>query len=349
MKTLKRSDGLLALMIVPLLAFAFAALRITWFADDLVDAANVAERGVVGAVVFLYQNWSGRYAANFLAGLAKLVPTSLPTYLVLALWLVATVSIVRKLKVARVYAMVIVVATLAGISNPSEVFFWQSGLMAYGLWISSATVLFALLLYRVPLWACFGWAFFMAGLSETGTMALIVLLAIGALKTKSLHVQTSLLGAMIGAVILFIAPGNMVRSANFQRLPIFTVALNTAQGIGLPLAIFAICAPLVALVLVTWLLSVLARVSKHDKAFALAGIAIVALVFAATMFTGYFSTAGPLVPRALAIPQYVMISAALLFIATRGRYARLPRWVEPVMVAALSIVALLRVSELRVL
>lgn len=335
------------LTLFTLLAFLVFGLGIYWWADDLSDAVRVTERGVIGAVVDLYQNWSGRYTANFLAGVSKLMPTALPTYVILALWLIGIGLVVHKLRLKPVYAMLVMVVTLAGLSNPVEVFYWQSGLMAYGLWIACATWLLALHLYKAPWWAGVILAFIMAGISETGTVALVTILFLCSRKYP--HVRITLIGALAGAIVLYIAPGNSVRTAEFIRPGLLQAGLLGLQGTGLPLLSLFLFAPLLTLTLVMWFLVVLVRSRRIDRRAALFGCLLTLAVCFTTMVTGYYATGTPLVLRALAIPQYVILAGMILFIASRIRYTLIPAWIEPVTITVLVLLALVRVTELRVL
>jgi len=250
---------------LPLASYALTGWFSRYASDDFCTAGAVVEQGYFGAQAYWYTAWSGRFAffalvsalelggvrvAQVLPGLALLGGVAALSWMLVPLAWQAGWRHARLASV--VLAELIVFGACASVPNLGQWLFWQTGVLTYALPLI-LLVVFVGWLIRVALgWARVGPLALLGsgvllclagGLSETTLALQIVALGLATLAALAIgragHSRTAvlpllgagLLGSLVAAAILGLAPGNaerVVRSdypgAQLVNLPLATSA-----------------------------------------------------------------------------------------------------------------------------
>lgn len=289
-------DAMKLLATVTLLFYLAAALPVRYAADDLADARGTGD--ILMTIRDFYNGWSGRYTHALAKTVTKVVPVWLPAMLViLGLWLLVDD---KTLLVA------------CAVASPAliEVFYWQSGLCNYGLFVLGTVALIRLRLRPLTTVLL---AFVTAGVSDAGAVALPVILVGWYAYTRDRRALFALAGALAGLALLLAAPGNAVRMGQFQRADVLTSLSFAVRTAGVPLARTIRYAPLAVIAV----LPLAGLTIDRPRLLVLALVSLGLLLV--TAFASYYGAAMPLVPRAMVIP----IAGCLTCLRLSGRA---PRW-----------------------
>ncbi|GAC1327272.1 MAG: hypothetical protein NVSMB2_26680 [Chloroflexota bacterium] len=241
-------------------AFGVYALR-GWFArftaDDYCTAGLQRAAGFVGAQLYWYENWSGRFSYYFTIALVELLGTwttqVVPTLAMLTFvgasgWAVYPLARWQRWPHARSTSVLLgaafVLVCLQGAPDVDQSLLWQTGMFTYVFPLVLLMVYVGWLARRV--WrthtprsrrglvlSCM-LLFFVAGLSETSTAIQVTLLGLGTFGaalfvrgprrwplTRLLAI--GFLASLIGAIVVVIAPGNYLHELRVT---------GTVHGIG---------------------------------------------------------------------------------------------------------------------
>ena len=231
-----------------LVLLAIAGTRARYVADDYYFARGVRERGFWGVQLHFYRTWSGRVSSSLVqATLKYLGPWTAPLFpaVILGLWVLGSLVLVRMFDRRKVLTLTAVVAlatsyvaiNIFSAPNLFQTLFWESGSPNYAVpqmvvpWIAAA--MFG------RRWPILGQVvagvltLFLAATSEPAVVVSVsVLIAFAVLhKGKRVHYVGPLLGAVVGAAVVALAPGNAVRqTAIFQtRTPLDNIVLALVE------------------------------------------------------------------------------------------------------------------------
>jgi hypothetical protein len=235
------------LLCIPLAGLAYLGTFTRLHADDFCIASSMANLGLWGGMVQLYNTWAGRFMYFFTSLLASVTGSggsAVFPALVIGLWFLvlawAMLPLLRRaawpnprlLSVAA--SGLILLITLSTIPNIFQAIYWRDGQINYSFPMIGVTFLSGLILrvWLAPtpilLRFCTGTAlvlaFCLGGFAEAfdvmqaGTWALVLLLVLllaGQETRRRLLpvVGATLAGSLIALVIVVIAPGNQVRGA----------------------------------------------------------------------------------------------------------------------------------------
>lgn len=276
------------LSLIALAAYLLAALPMHYEADDWSDLQGLASP--LATIRDFYQGWSGRYTYALTKTLAKAGPIWLPTVLViLGLWWL-------------VPDKVLLVACASAAPDLYQSLYWQAGATGYGLFLLGAVALWRL---RLKPLTSFLLAFLVAGLSDTGAVALVVLCLVWYVTDRSARPMAALLGATLGILLILLAPGNAVRESYFQRADLLTCLPYALRATGSYLAGAIKQTPWVVLAVFPWQLS-----KRHDKVLVYVSGALLACF--AVSLASFYSIGGPLPGRAAIIPVSICLAALRL-------------------------------------
>jgi Family of unknown function (DUF6056) len=331
----------LVALCTPMLALAVVGAFSRYAADDYCTAGQVATVGIAEAQRQLYLGWSGRFAATLLISLAEVGgPGAVPALSVIALaaWVMAgTVAVravgcvvvgrlVSRLDAAMVAAAV-VFATLQTTADLPQNVFWQTGLVTYLAPLVIATALVAWIARAPQLrWhpvavhaISAGLAVTAGGTSETFAAAQVVALGLalfasvltGTNRRTRASIAAALVGATLALAIVAVSPGNEVREASSDRLPI-PLAANLAIQFtsGWLRLIFARphAAALGALVAVAaWVGAAHPARGRVDLRWVGVGASIAVCTLLACMLPAFYALGSNPPGRAQLLPDYVVI------------------------------------------
>lgn len=259
----------LCLIIVCLLlyfgAITYIGASARYLADDYCTANVFLTQGLIDSQIFWYYHWSGRYTFYLAVSLAEiggieLVPflpgVALLIWWVGLSWSVWQFNLVIKLPhaglIAILLAGIILYATLDGNTDLPQSLYWRTGMLTYiapliCLSIYSGLIIFYIRTRQIStvMWPwlilSFCFTFITAGFSETYAAAQITLLLLtlvgtfifGSLsfrQTLALILNAGLLGAVLGLLVVALAPGNAVRQAFFPSPDILSLVPLTLQN-----------------------------------------------------------------------------------------------------------------------
>jgi hypothetical protein len=236
---------LLAAAVAATLAIAAALLfHARPLGDDLCNAANARELGLLGCVRNDYLHWGGRWASQVLAcsfpaafDVARWYPVGLlavAAVLVVALrlWVGTVLALERDRRLAWSLSLVLVALYWSGMPHPGETVYWLEGAFIYSLNVALCLVLIACLI-RLPerrsgsrdLATC-ALALLAATVAAFHEMFALVLLAVllagtaAALRFRDGRwpVWAVLAAATaLGLATVLLAPGNVNREAHFPE------------------------------------------------------------------------------------------------------------------------------------
>ena len=231
--------ALAAACIVPLILYAYLGRWDRYVGDDFWFLENVHLRGQLGAQVWIYMHWTGRFANQALiylwlamgAWTNRLQAAFLLTGWTISLFLCASRWL--SLPKAALVATLIPVATLLRCPSVCDSLYWQAASSTYFPGLIIPPLLIAILAGRRfhPL-LIFPIAFIGAGFSEITTVWNVAFLIGAAFWMRDRRVLIALAGSIIGAVLMFSAPGNAIRSAACpNRTPVLHAMVNAADQV----------------------------------------------------------------------------------------------------------------------
>ena len=243
---------LLGFMLCALGVYAYLGTFTRYMADDYATASILVTKGFWGAQHYWWTHWSGRFSFTFIVSFVELfglrfVPI-LPS-LIIAIWLFgvtwASIPFLKSLNlknpvVGSVFiACVVLWVTYRSVDDYPQIVFWQTGILTYpispiaflfgtGVAVRRAPTASRIKLIELTLW--FLYAFFVGGFSETGVVIqisliavlLLILLALKVNKLGKAHLPVllaSFFGSIASLIVIFVAPGNIVRSGGYGKIP----------------------------------------------------------------------------------------------------------------------------------
>jgi hypothetical protein len=241
---MKLSRLILALMLLALLVYASLAFFVRPMADDYCLMGECYYKGPVQAVADIYFNWSGRYTTYFIVGLQGVLGNGslivFPILLIAAFclsWYTLIYQLAAFLKLKNPRELALYAGVFIGLayvdSASAEPILWPSAITSYALpslvilnHLTSFIIIHKHGLQGSKLFLLsFFWGFILllaAGFSETyigfhglclgfGWLFSLLFLRGDARKRSLIFLTISLLLLVIGALIVFTAPGNEVR------------------------------------------------------------------------------------------------------------------------------------------
>ncbi|HEX2981518.1 MAG TPA: DUF6056 family protein, partial [Anaerolineaceae bacterium] len=271
--------GALLLSLVVLLA---GSVYTRYHADDFCTAGMLRSSGWLGAQVYWYTQWSGRFAFYAVVSLAEaagvwLAPV-LPVltgliWLAGLAWMAAGLFTWLRVRAGRTLAWfmaaVVLFVTLFTLPNLFQSMFWQTGLITYVFPLVLLTYWAALFLHWQTRESAgsqaFRWlglallAFIAGGFSETSVAVQVVFFTLGLAATLAFvkgprrasafgYWGLALAASLAAMAAIFFAPGNQVRQALLPETPglvrIVTFSIRNAAHIA---GKYVIWSPLTAL------------------------------------------------------------------------------------------------------
>ena len=239
---------LLALFCAPLALHIYLGSHSRFLADDFCSSAVARSQGILRGSLYWYNNWNGRYSANFLDSLFGYIgpgATPFATGLVVTAWLIvlaiAVRQITRDLLESWIIAAMILFAVLHLIPQVGQSLYWGQGMRSVVPPLILGTVYIALIAKRnkstdrVTSWSVISaglLTFIAVGFAETyfavQTAAIVFALVIPALfksyapenrRNYFLTLIAGLVGSLAGGLLMFVAPGNKFRQSAFPPPP----------------------------------------------------------------------------------------------------------------------------------
>lgn len=213
-----------ALLVLPFVVLAFFAQP---SADDFAYIRKALDRGYLGALAYDWQTWNGRYSSNFLV-LANPFQKGLVLYKGIIALLIAITPIIIQWciqplisdrKHRWLLSLWLTTAYFATVPTIAEALYWYTGIVTYHLGILLALVSWRLLAKTKWRWLGILVTFIGMGMSEIQAISASLLLLTGFLPKKyrlTTLPKWAIFGAITGAVLLLISPGNSGRSAEFS-------------------------------------------------------------------------------------------------------------------------------------
>jgi hypothetical protein len=254
----------------------------------------------------------------------------LPTLATLAVWLTALVAVFNRYRYGSIGALMLTVTTLSASPNAIQSVYWFSGLFNYGVPLALFCVLAWLITaqtdHPLRLITCTLLAFVIAGISDTLSVlqpVALVFLAIllpGARKRSG----AALAGAVIGLIIVAVAPGNVYRRAYYPEPDLWLSLLFAARTTAVPLTNIIRNAPLAAVAVVVAPALVAEPAADNQERLKIKKTILILLVgvlsvdFVA-MFLGYYTFGGPLLGRSAVVPVFFSLAGIMVTSAHAGR------------------------------
>ena len=235
-----------------LLAWFARAWSWRWIADDYCFATFGRPEGFWRGQGLMFARLNGRISVSFLMAVITSLgrfTTPVLAFLVMGLWLFVAWNAVRyafatAVRVSRAEELagaLLFIAVIVSVAPDSDQpLIWLLGLVTYGLPIVCATWMAALIMRQAAsgqasVWpplllvaAVFALAFVAGGCSEVAAAAQVIILAMlapFAKRVRALFVAAAMASAT-ALLIESISPGNAIRRALFEPLPIRVAAVN---------------------------------------------------------------------------------------------------------------------------
>lgn len=384
----------IAALLLPLLAMAYLGQYSRYIADDYCTTARALSEGVLGSTLWWYNHWAGQFtnwivkgSAAFLGqGLTALLPTLvLSAGTAVAAWMIYQVAKIIQLPLPRVNAVIggslLVFAVFDGTPSLIQSLFWLGAVIPYTTPLIAIMFLVGFMIFthrrnpkHVPVSAIIvtaGVTFTAGGLSEvyvafqTTVLALAFVAVLVFAPMSYRRVTLALLGvgivcSLAALLIIAIAPGNAVRMARFEAIPLIEVIwktlLTTATFPLIAAGRFSTIPLIVAVLLPLFICYRLEALPPHlrlsprtvKKLLALSALTAFVLI-AACLAPPIQGTGSPPAARAYIIPQFILVSTALFWGSVIGLGAR---WQQPRLqpikrqLAGLAVIALAAVGPL---
>jgi hypothetical protein len=238
---------LLALFCAPLVIHVYLGSYSRFIADDFCSSAVARSQGIFRGSLFWYNNWNGRFSANFLDSLfGYLGPAATPfaTGVVVTAWLVALALAVRQLKREAqnwIIAAMVLFAVLYVIPLVGQSLYWGQGMRSVVPPLILGAIYVALIANRskstdraglLLLIAAGLLTFIAVGFAETyfavQATAIVFAVVIPAVfkiyapankRNYFLLLIAGLVGSLAGGLLMFVAPGNKFRQSAFPPPP----------------------------------------------------------------------------------------------------------------------------------
>ncbi|MFN7211264.1 MAG: DUF6056 family protein, partial [Aggregatilineales bacterium] len=238
---------IVAICALPLALIVAGSFYARYLADDYCLKSAVNAQGWLTFVTSMYTGWTGTFSGIALQGIMPsarelVVPILLSLGIgFAALFLFARALLRRFLPAAPRVELLALAATclflavfLSSLPNLHEVLFWYTAMAAYGVPLLLAPLIATLILTANSPWAAlplFVLCFILAGFNPNVMALQVGLLSLGWLAARRAPrlralLLAGLLGAVLGAVVVILAPGNAVRAAELEQPNLLNAALS---------------------------------------------------------------------------------------------------------------------------
>lgn len=353
-------------LVVPVLFYWLSLTATRYLADDYCFINIARENGVLGAVQYFYQTWSGTYSTVLTISVLGLLGHSFEIVIALLfvmLWIILLWDIFRRLMMARglpfagmsaaILSLLIAIALISGMPNRWQSLYWLNGRVAYFYPLIWTTIWFWLLLRiekhtPITLALLGGICFIITGSAIAYALVMCALLGVGlaaAWQTRfRVGTAVSLVGAAAGLGLFLAAPGNAVRQERFPDPDVLQSIVNGVRVIGYPAitALRSSPAAFLALVFVPALYARLFDRGLGDKAalFLLFIFLIPIIASFLTFFAGFYGISTLVPYRVWVQPLYILlvtmpVLSYVIGAVTKKAEIRRTKWVEFVMAGLL--------------
>lgn len=245
---------LLVCLLAPLLAYAYIGTYSRFMADDYGSATIGRSKGIIGGVIFWYLTWNGRYSASFLDGLFGSIGPGITPYvppMVIAIWLTVLIIVIYQLTIgfqkqtrnfsSTLISIAILITTFEITPTVAQSVYWGQGMRSVVPPLILGSVFVGVVQFHLNLnpprkqrlyWIllCGGITLIAGGFSETyvafqtSALAIFLILLIIPIIPLSKNESTPLIvsgfiGSLLALAIIALAPGNLIRQANYSPPP----------------------------------------------------------------------------------------------------------------------------------
>lgn len=343
---------------LPILINVVNGMNSRMLADDYCFAATVQNKGWMSAMSYYYYNWQGTFSSTAVQSAIALTGGGLVRWLpalIIVIWWAGLIYLIWQLcqllsfktpfLFATALATMVLYAILDGAPTMFQSIYWTSGSVTYSIPLVLFTLWGGLSLQAVrksiPLYALgistpiiVITAGLLAGFSPIFAVFEITLLALLLLalwfwrpqntRSAAIWLGMSLIGALVGTIIMVAAPGNSIRQSFFDKPPTLPALirinlLNSGFFVGMDLYQVSLLPHLVLLVVGGWLIatgttnnsSLHNKVKRAPRKWLMIALAIALLIlFGLFLPTSYNISQFP-PGRALIIPHVVMVVLSL--------------------------------------
>ena len=331
----------LLLLVVILLVHGLVGLAARPMGDDWCEWSYAAERGPVGATLYWYATWSGRYTTFGLKstlysvfGLAA--PSLVPLLLLVGNWGVWTFALHPRLRHAGLVSAAVIYGVVTAMPNPFQGLYYASASLLYVAPLMLVGLLVASVLHRWPWGITAALAFLIGGTNEPLALLVLVGLSGTVLCTRRLVLAPALLALVVGLALTYVAPGNAERAA-LEPMRFTPDILRLAfEALRDDLAALVTTQPLALIVPLTAGLVIGQRDHRLLARIPIWGLVVATLTVSWLVLLPVAGTLGRLPARSLTLPLTLISATACvvgLKLGSQRHYD--PSVLTPVVVAAL--------------
>lgn len=195
---------------------------VRYWADDFCSSVLLRNNGFLNSQIVWWNGWTGRYSATFFISLSEMLGQNFATILPIVLFVLFTISLYTMFSVLPALILAVILILLS--PNIIQSFYWMTGSLNYFAPFIFLNFYLALVFSKGKKYTnlvAFILLFLAAGFSESFAVATFVFLVFlllvlrGYKKEKILVI--GLLTTAISLVIMYLAPGNAVRSATVSH------------------------------------------------------------------------------------------------------------------------------------
>lgn len=311
--------------------------------DDFAFAVRGAASGPLDFVVHQYAHWSGRWLSFALLGglLGVLDPVRFDTVLLLGAWTTfagglylavrGSLALRRRPAAASAVALIALVLAALGTDEVAETFFWISGALTYLAALGAGLGAVGLAHGRGPRAALGASALAVAASGLHEVVGGLCVLALAALATSERRARGPLAAAVLGLLVVVVAPGNGERArATLAAERDGTASVAAAfERLALHLPEWTLDPLLLGAALLAWALAARSGTSESSKPVGssrsaggprpvLAGVALWLVAAIAALLAPAVVTGGWIPHRLLAVGHIVFVLGAVAVAAHMG-------------------------------
>ena len=304
---MKRSWVLLilnVLLIIPLAIYAYSAIHMRLFRDELALFLVLKRLGVWGATIYWYESWNGRIFANFMINVLLPMGQNVQAAFKIGLigvWWVGLFSLFRRLFVncpqrglySGTMASLTALTFFQGLPSIPLAIYWQNTVLIYFVPVVIFTYYLIALLNtsRLSNWLCLILAFCAGAYVEVFTLAQLILFVVAyiLIATKRFSftrqdilpkLRLSIAGGIVILGLMLLAPGNWAR-ASASVHDISGTLSGAASSAAIPLLYLVVHAfpAVIGLVLLPSLIIDTERTSRQGRIVSQAQAAFVLLFY----------------------------------------------------------------------
>lgn len=207
-----------------LVGLAWLGTYSRWIADDFCTVAALQRLGFLQSQVYWYKSWSGRFAFTLvmttLESLGPHVTRLIPAAVILVFITSIFFALMQVLASRMLAATLACAITWSIVGCAPDVFqdvFWATGVVTYTLPLALVALAVGLILRRSK--AAYPLLLLAAAFSETLTavMAGVAVVTFAAFPSQRRRTLPAIAAIGLGALVVVVAPGNVVRASHFRR------------------------------------------------------------------------------------------------------------------------------------